>query len=90
MERPMHESVKLLRKELAQISALINTTHVFFRKEERHIRGINYACVQVPQNSDNTQRYMEIFCTRNSPNYDPTIGARHSEFNNSRIKATHK
>ena len=26
----------------------------------------------------------------NSPNYDPTIGEIHSEFNNSRIKATHK
>ena len=67
----MHESVKLLSKELAQISALINTTHVFFRKEARHIRGINYARVQVPQNSDNTQRYMEIFCTRKSTKLRP-------------------
>ena len=91
MDHPMHESVKLMRKELAQISASINMIHTMFPKGAMYgfvaaIMIVSDYHKQVTTLGD-TWRFAS---PAQIPNYGPKIDWRHSEVANSSMEVAHK
>ena len=90
MDRPLYESVKLLRKELEQIAVLINMMHVVLTKGEKYgfaaeimINSNYYKQVNL---FGNTWKFTAL---EKPPNFDLDIDGTNYKVNKSRMEAAH-